>query len=169
LSVSTCFIFLYSISYFRLDNGTHFEVSYLDKNGSFAAAYVLYIEATDVFTTDNAFTFSPSTYSSDPAPADLEGSINSFLADNDASLTAIVSIVSLSPSSFAVIGLSKDGRWQIIVSWKNGKWSIVSKEPFSDGYFKAQGFPSSLCASNTGFLSKLYPSYFAKGFIYVSI
>ena len=157
------------ISYYRLDNGTHFEVSYLDKNGSFAAAYVLYIEATDVFTNDNLYTFNATTYSSDPAPLDLNGSITSFLAANDASLIAIVSIVSLSSSQFAVIGLTSDGRWQINVQWKNGAWTIVSKQPVSDGYFTAQGFPSSLCASNTGFLGKLYPMHFGKGYKYVSI
>jgi hypothetical protein len=155
--------------YINLNNGTHFEVSYLDANNNYNAAYVLYIPATNVFTNDNTYLYNPQTYSNDPLPTDVKGSINSFIAGDDSSLIALVSYVSLSPNSFAIIALGDTGRWQITVSWVNSRWNVVSKQPYSDGYNKAQGYPSSLIASSTGFLSKLYPTSFNQGYLYASI
>jgi len=68
-----------------------------------------------------------------------------------------------------VIGVTLSGRWAYTIQWNKDKWVVVSKEPASDGYFKALGYPSSLVASCTGFLNRLYPIYFAKGYVYASI
>ena len=45
------------IQFLESDNGTHFEIGYLDGSNAFQTAYVLYIPANDVFTDDNAQTF----------------------------------------------------------------------------------------------------------------
>lgn len=81
----------------------------------------------------------------------------------------MVGFVALSSTSFAVVGVSSSGRWQFTVQWNKDKWEVVSKEPASDGYFKALGYPSSLIASCTGFLSRLYPLHFSQGYRYVLI
>lgn len=56
------------IQYLNSDNGTHFEVSFLDKNNHYTACYVLYIQDTDVFTDDSNFHFERLTFSKDPLP-----------------------------------------------------------------------------------------------------
>lgn len=84
-------------------------------------------------------------------------------------MLAVTTFVSLSPSSFAIIGVAESGRWQITVEWQDGKWVIVSKQPYKDGYYKAKGYPSALAAAGTGFLKKLYPQQFGNGFVYASI
>jgi hypothetical protein len=144
-------------------------VSYLDANNKYNAAYVLYIPATNVFTNDNTYSYAPQTYSNDPLPTDIKGSIGSYLSFGDTSLIALVSYVSLSPNSFAVIALGDTGRWQITLSWASQQWRTVSKQPYSDGYNKVQGYPSSLIASSTGFLTRLYPNYFNQHYLYASI
>lgn len=80
-----------------------------------------------------------------------------------------MSYVSLSPRSFAIIGVSGEKRWQYIINWVNGKWTLVSKQPYSDGYYVARGIASASTASCTGFLRKLYPRHFSVPFLYVLI
>ncbi len=157
------------IQFFKDDNGTHFEVSCLDKDNAYFAAYVLYIEVTDVFTGDTYFHYEGLTFSKDPLPADVKSSITEFLKLKEETVLAIVSFVSLSPTSFAIIGVSETGRWQITIEWQEGKWVVVSKQPYTEGYYKAYGYPSSSVASCTGFLARLYPSYFGEGWLYASI
>lgn len=157
------------IQFYKSDNGTHFEVSYLDKENQYRAAYVLYIETTDVFCDDQYFHFQGLTYAKDPLPADVKASISAFLLEQEETCLAVASFVSLSPTSFAIIAVSETGRWQITVNWQDGKWVVVSKQPYTEGYFRAQGYPSSSVASCTGFLTKLYPVYFGQAWIYASI
>jgi hypothetical protein len=157
------------IQYLNSDNGTHFEVSFLDKNNQYSACYVLYIQDTDVFTDDNSFHFQRITYSKDPLPEDVKASVHSFLKESDETILAVVSFVSLSPTSFAVIGISESGRWQITLEWQDGKWIVVSKQPYTEGYSRAHGYPSSSVASCTGFLYRLYPANFGQGWLYASI
>lgn len=157
------------IQYLNSDNGTHFEVSFLDKDNQYSACYILYIQDTDVFTDDNSFHFQGLTYSKHPLPQDIRASIHDFLKAHDDTVLAVVSFVSLSPSSFAVIGISESGRWQITLEWQEGIWVVVSKQPYNEGYSRAHGYPSSSVASCTGFLTRLYPAYFGNGWLYASI
>lgn len=150
-------------------NGTHFEVSYLDSSNQYSAAYILYIQSTDVFTDDKTYTFNPATYSNFPLPADLKTSIRLFLIEEDVELIAVAGFIALSPNSYAVVGISTSGRWSITIQWVRGRWVVVSRQPAGDGYFRALGYPSSLVASCTGFLSRLYPVFFTRNYIYVSI
>jgi hypothetical protein len=157
------------VQFFKSENGTHFEVSYLDKDVLYKAAYVLYIEATDVFCDDQYYHFQGLTYAKDPLPADVKASINAFLLTQEETCLAVASFVSLSPTSFAIIVISESGRWQITVNWQEGKWVVVSKQPYTEGYFRAFGYPSSSVASCTGFLNRLYPTSFLEGWLYASI
>ena len=43
------------VQHLSTDNGTHFEVSYLDHEANYHACYVLYIKDTDVFTVDTVY------------------------------------------------------------------------------------------------------------------
>ncbi len=92
-----------------------------------------------------------------------------FLTEQDTELIAIVGFIALSPNSFAVVGISTSGRWSITIQWIKAKWVVVSRQPAGDGYFRALGYPSSLIASCSGFLSRLYPAYFSRGYVYVTI
>lgn len=155
------------------DNGTHFEVAYLDASNKFQTAYLLYIPANDAFTDDNSYTFSIKSFGNDsyidPLPKEIKGSIVDFIQHEDPACIAVLSYVSLSPRSFAIIGISGGKRWQYIINWANGKWALVSKQPYSDGFYSAQGIPSASTASCTGFLRKLYPRHFSAPFLYVLI
>jgi hypothetical protein len=91
---------------FKSERGTHFEVSFLDQELQYRAAYVLYIESTDVFTDDKNYHFQLSTFSKDPLPEDIQASIQAYLTAQDQSILAVASVVSLSPSSFAIVGVS---------------------------------------------------------------
>lgn len=161
------------IQYLKAENGTHFEIGYLDPKGVFHTAYLLYIPANDAFTDDTQGSFAQKSFESDqfidPVPKDLEGSLISFLTQTDKDIIAVLSYVSLSPRSFAVIGISGGRRWQIVVNWVQEKWVVISKQPYNDGFFVATGVPSVSAASCTGFVKKLYPVVFAKKFLYVSI
>jgi hypothetical protein len=161
------------IQYLKAENGTHFEIGYLDPKGVFHTAYLLYIPANDAFTDDTQGSFAQKSFESDkyidPVPKDLEGSLVSFLTQSDKEVIAVLSYVSLSPRSFAVIGICGGRRWQIVVNWVQEKWVVISKQPYNDGFFVATGVPSVSAASCTGFVKKLYPVVFAKKFLYVSI
>lgn len=161
------------IQYLDSKNGTHFEIAYLDDKQKFQTAYVLYIPATDVFTDDNTEVFTPKTFGNDsyinPLPKDLEGSIKSFCAKEDLNLDAVISYVTLGPRTFAVIGISDGKRWQYIINWSNEAWTLVSKQPYVDGFYASKGVPSASAASCTGFLKRLYPQAFVGAFVYVSI
>lgn len=157
----------------KTPNGTIFEVSYLDADNKFNAAYVKYVEANDVFTDDEsnrleAKYFGNETYI-DPLPKDIQTSIVEYLKSQDESLTAIVNFVSLSPRSFAVLVITGKNRWQLTLNWVDGKWTISSKQPYNDGFYVAEGFPSSVAASCSGFLARLYPAHFKANFLYVVI
>ena len=108
-------------------------------------------------------------YSKYPLPKDIRASVNAYLVAKDTSLIAVTGFVSLSPTSYAIIGISETGRWQITLEWKDGQWVVVSKQPYNGGYYKARGYPSSAVASCTGFLKKLYPKQFGEGYEYLSI
>jgi len=155
------------------DNGTHFEVSFLDNNNKYSAAYIRYIGATDVFTDDDNFNLEKKYYGNetyvDPLPKDIQTSIIDFLKSSDQELTAVVSFVSLAPRSFAVVLISGKNRWQVTLSWVDSKWVVSSKQPFNDGYFATEGYPSAISASCTGFLSKIYPQNFLSNYVYVLI
>lgn len=99
----------------------------------------------------------------------VKETILAFLGTTDDSLIAVSTFASLSPTSFAIIGLSETGRWQIIVDWIEGKWVVTSKQPYNDGYYKARGYPSSLALEATGFAKKLYPKQMGEGYAFVSI
>ena len=99
----------------------------------------------------------------------VKEAILAFLGATDDSLIAVSTFASLSPTSFAIIGLSETGRWQIIVDWIEGKWVVTSKQPYNDGFYKARGHPSSLALEATGFAKKLYPKQMGEGYAYVSI
>jgi hypothetical protein len=73
---------------------------------------------------------------------------------------AVASFVSLSPTSFAVIAVSSTGRWQITIEWRDGKWVVVSKQPYNEGYYRAIGYPSASVAAATNFAKKMYPEQF---------
>jgi hypothetical protein len=115
------------IQYQEDQNGTHFEVSYLDSSNKYNAAYILYIKATDVFTDDKIYTFNPATYSNFPLPVDIKTSIRVFLAEQDVELIAVAGFIALSLNSYAVVGISSSGRWSITIQWIKGKWIVVSK------------------------------------------
>ena len=161
------------IQYYDSANGTNFEVGYLNPKNEYLTAYLVYISATDVFTDYNGYSFVPKEFGNDtyvdPLPKDVNGSIIVFIQAEDKECTAVLSYVSLSPRSFAIIGVSGGKRWQYIVNWVNGKWTLVSKQPYSDGYFSAKGIPSASTASCAGFLRKLYPRHFSIPFLYVLI
>ena len=130
---------------------------------------MLYIEDTDVFTDDKHYSFSAPTISKYPLPADVRASVNAYLLQNDDSIMAVASFVSLSPTSFAVIAISSTGRWQINIEWREGEWVVVSKQPYTEGYYRAIGYPSASIAAATNFVKKMYPQQFGEGFIYASI
>ena len=92
-----------------------------------------------------------------------------FLTEHEHDLTAILSYVSLSPRSFAVVGILGRRRWQIDLAWTSSNWVVFSRKPHNDGYFLATGYPSSLAASCTGFLGRLYHPHFLHGYIYAII
>lgn len=155
------------------NNGTHFEVSYLDKKDQYQVAYVLYIKDTDVFTDDKTF-FAVSeehdeTAFIDVLPKDLKGSIVTFLRSEEKGLTAVLSYAALSPRSYAAIVLVGHRRWQVTLNWRNAVWVVASRQPYADGYYVAHGYPSVLAASSTGFLARLYHSHFSNGYTYVTI
>jgi hypothetical protein len=54
-----------SIQYLSSDNGTHFEIGYLDTSKEFQTAYVLYIPANDVFTDDSNYIFTQQSFGND--------------------------------------------------------------------------------------------------------
>ena len=93
--------------------------------------YVLYIPATDVFTDDHEYFFKAVDLESQPLPADVKASVKLYLKEIDETLLAVVGIVSLSPTSYAVIGVGMSGRWQITVEWSEGEWKVVSKQPYN--------------------------------------
>jgi hypothetical protein len=134
------------IQYFKDENGTHFEVSYLTPEALYRAVYVLYIEDTDVFTDDQHYRYNALVFSKDPLPSEVKGSIVAFLTAHDDSLLAISSFVSLSPTSFAIIAVGNTCRWQINVEWQDGSWVVVSRQPYNDGYYRAHGYPNALAA-----------------------
>ena len=157
------------INYFKDDNGTHFEVSYMNKNNQYKAVYVLYIEDTDVFTDDKSYSYSALSFNKDPLPKYVNASINAYFLHNDDSIMAVASFVSLSSTSFAVIAISSTGRWQITIEWQQGKWVVVSKQPYNEGYYRAIGYPSASVAAATNFVKKMYPKQFGEGYVYASI
>ena len=126
----------------------------------YRAVYVLYIEDTDVFTDNKWFRFKAVSFDKFPLPKDVKGSIVAFLAEREVTLLAVTAFVSLSPSSYAIIGVSESGRWQITVEWQEGKWVVVSKQPYKDGFYKVKGYPSAAIAAANGFLKRLYPKQF---------
>jgi hypothetical protein len=71
------------IQYLKSDNGTHFEIGYLDSKQNFHTAYLLYIPANDAFTDDNSNAFGVQTFAADsfndPLPKDINTSILKFL------------------------------------------------------------------------------------------
>ena len=148
------------IQYFKDEKGTHFEVSFLTVKKVYRAVYVLYIEDTDVFTDNKWFSFKALSFAKFPLPKDIKGSVVAFLAKADVTILAVTAFVSLSPTSFAIIGVTESGRWQITLEWQEGKWVVISKQPYKDGYFKAKGYPSAAVSAATGFLEKLYPKQF---------
>lgn len=115
------------IQYQEDQNGTHFEVSYLDSNNKYNTAYILYIKATDVFTDCKSYTFHPATYSNFPLPADIKTSIRLFLGEQDNDLIAVAGFIALSHNSYAVVCISPSGRWSVTIQWVKGKWVVVSK------------------------------------------
>lgn len=158
------------IQFFKNEKGTHFEVSFLTKqNKKYRAVYVLYIADTDVFTDNKWYSYQALAYGKYPLPKDVRASVLAYLAIHDESIIAVSAFVSLSPSSFAIIGVTESGRWQITVEWQEGAWIVVSKQPYKDGYYKAMGYPSAAVAASSGFLKKLYPKQFGEGYIYASI
>ena len=158
------------IQYFKDEKGTHFEVSFLTKQGKkYRAVYLLYIEDTDVFTDNKWYSYRALAYSKHPLPKDVKASILAYLAASDESIIAVSVFVSLSPTSFAIIGITESGRWQITLEWQDGEWVVVSKQPYKDGYFKAKGYPSASVAAASGFLKKLYPQQMGEGYVYASI
>ena len=148
------------VQFFKNEKGTHFEVSYLTPKKQYRAVYILYIEETDVFSDCKWFSFKALTFGKFPLPKDIKASILAFLAKEELEIIAVSTFVSLSPSSFAIIGVSSSGRWQITVEWQEGKWVVVSKMPYRDGYYKLKGYPSAAIAAASGFLEKLYPKQF---------
>lgn len=132
----------------------------------FSAFYVKYIPATDVFSESEAYKLeSLSSETSEPLPKDIQSSIVAFLKSQDPSLNAVFNIVAVSSNSFAVIVLSGKNRWQVTLAWTNNKWTLSSKEPYSDGYFKAAGVLSSGAAACNGYLKKLYPGKFKQAYL----
>ena len=157
------------IHYFKDEKGTHFEISYLNKDNEYRPIYVLYIEDTDVFTDDKDYTFRALTFGKYPLPEDVKASINAYFLQNDDSIMAVASFVSLSQTSFAIIAISSTGRWQITVEWREGQWVVVSKQPYNEGYYRAHGYPSASVAAATNFVKKMYPQQFGEGYVYASI
>ena len=161
------------MQYLSSDNGTHFEVGYLDKENNFNTAYVLYIAANDVFTDENTQTFKPQSFANDsyinPLPKDVQGSLTVFVTKIDIDLIAVISFVTVSPRTFAIIAVSGGRKWQYIINWADQQWTLLSKQPYVDGFYPAKGVASASAASCTGFLRKLYPSRFVANFLYVHI
>jgi hypothetical protein len=162
------------IQYLEDANGTHFEIGYLDAPSKlFRTCYLLYVPANDVFTDDNSAAFSTQTFGSDdynnPLPKDLNISILAFLQKNDIGVVAVISYVVLAPRMYAVIAVVNGSRWQIVVNWVDQTWSLVSRQPFNDGYFVSRGVPSASAASCASFIKRLYPKHFAAPFLYVLV
>ena len=161
------------VQHLSSDNGTHFEVSYLDKEGGYGTCNVLYIRETDVFAEDTVFFAEEEEYDEheyiDPLPKDIKESIVKYLSKAEDKLRAVVSYEALSIRNYVVVGLVGSRRWHYDLKWRHSNWMVVSRKPIGDGYFLASGYPTSLAASCTGFVNRLYHHNFLNGFVYVTI
>jgi hypothetical protein len=161
------------IHFLESNNGTHFEIGYLDASKKFRTAYLLYIPANDAFTDDTSRAFSAQTFGNEdynnPLPKDLDLSILAFLQKTDFGVVAVLNYIVLAPRQYAVVAVINGSRWQIIVNWADQQWSIVSRQPFHDGYFVSRGVPSASAASCAGFVKRLYPRHFSAPFLYVLV
>jgi len=72
-------------------------------------------------------------------------------------------------NSYQATCVTNSQRWRINANWSKGQWVVNSRQNIDDGYYHITGYPSVNVASCSGYLARVYPSWFASQWVYGSI